>query len=152
PPSDSLTHPVTEADAGYETALAPIHDVQILARADGEIMSVEVEEGSRVSADRVLARIEDGERRAALDLRQAEADRAESTWKRIDRLHQQQVITEEQNVAARAERQIAAARREQAVIDLERCVVRTPIAGVVVLRRVQKGQVVKAGDLLFEVG
>jgi len=35
---------------------------------------------------------------------------------------------------------------------VDRCAVRTPIAGVVELRRVQVGQMVKEGDLLFQIG
>jgi membrane fusion protein, multidrug efflux system len=150
--SDSLAGAGTAAESGYETALAPIHDVRIMARLDGEIVRVDVEEGRRVSAGMVLAKIEDRERRTTLAMRKAEADRAESAWDRADKLHQQKVISDEQHIAARADREIAVARREQALIDVERCEVSTPIGGVVELRRVQLGQMVKEGDLLFQVG
>ena len=152
PASDPSIDSLATAEAGYETALAPIHDVRILARLDGEIVRVDVEEGGRVPAHQVLAQIEDRERRTTLAMREAEADRAESAWTRAERLHEQNVISDEQHLAARAEWQIAVARREQALIDVERCAVRTPIAGVVELRRIQVGQMVKEGDLLFQIG
>ena len=150
--NDSLADALPGAEPGYETALAPIHEVRILARLDGEIVKVDVEEGRRVAAGRLLAQIEDRERRATFAVREAEAERAESAWQRADRLHQQEVISDEQHAAAHAERQIAKARREQALIDVERCAVRAPIDGVVELRRVQVGQMVKEGDLLFLIG
>jgi len=150
--SDSLASAATAAEAGYETALAPIHEVRIVARLEGEIVRVDVEEGRRVPAGMVLAGIEDRERLTTLAMRKAEADRAESAWGRADKLHQQKVISDEQHITARADREIALARQEQAQIDVDRCAVRTPIAGVVELRRVQVGQMVKEGDLLFQIG
>ncbi len=151
-PTDSLATSVPPAAASYETALAPLHDVQILARLEGEVVGVDVEEGRRVAAGGRLAQLDDSERRATLSMREAEADRAESAWQRARRLYEQKVISEEQYVAAHSEWQIADAQRDRARIEWDRCTVRTPIGGVVELRRVQIGQMVKQGDLLFQIG
>ncbi|MBI1796029.1 MAG: efflux RND transporter periplasmic adaptor subunit [Candidatus Eisenbacteria bacterium] len=152
---DSLTRvPAAEPDADpvFETALAPLHDVEIFARLDGEVVALDVEEGRRVKAGDRLAQIDDRERRATLSEREAEVARAESNWQRAERLHDQKAISDEQWAAARADRQIALAQRDRARIDWERCTVRAPIAGMVEQRRVQTGQTVRQGDLLFRVG
>jgi membrane fusion protein, multidrug efflux system len=149
---DSLADGGKAAADTFETALAPLRDVEIIARLDGEAVGVYFEEGRRVKGGARLAQLDDRERRATLEVRKAEADRAEFAWKRAGRLWEQKVIAEEQFVAARSEWQIAEAQRERASIEWERCAVRSPIAGVIELRRVQRGQMVKQGDLLFRIG
>ncbi len=152
PLANSLTPTVLQADPTFETALVPLHDVEIFARLDGEVVSLDVEEGRRVAQGERLAQLDDRERRATLDMREAEVARAESAWQRAQRLHDQSVISEEQFIAARSEWQIARAQRDRARIEWERCAVRAPIEGLVEQRRVQIGQTVKEGDLLFRIG
>ena len=149
---DTLTAAVPPADLTFETALAPLHDVEIFARLDGEIVSLDVEEGRRVAPGARLAQLDDRERRATLAMREAEAARAESAWQRAKHLHDQSLISDEQFIAARSDWQIAGAQRDRARVEWEHCAVRTPIKGLVEQRRVQIGQTVKDGDLLFRIG
>ena len=151
-PVDSLADLVPQVDEIFETALAPLHDVAVFARLEGEVVGVPVEEGSRVVAGDRLAQLDDRDRSATLVMREAEAARAESAWERAQRLHELKVISEEQYLAAQSESKIAGAQRARARLELERCTVRTPIAGVVEQRRVQLGQMVREGDLLFRIG
>jgi RND family efflux transporter MFP subunit len=150
--SDSLAVPTAAAADTFETALAPLREVEIIARLDGEVVGVFSEEGRRVQAGARLAQLDDRERRATLEVRKAEAARAEAAWKRARRLYEQKVVAEEQYISARSDWQIAEAQREQASIEWERCAVKTPIEGVIELRRAQMGQMVKQGDLLFRIG
>jgi RND family efflux transporter MFP subunit len=136
----------------FETALAPLREVDILARVDGEVVGVHYEEGRRVKAGTRLAQIDDRERLATLEECRAEVARAESAWQRASKLYEQKVVAEEQYVAARSDLTVAEARRDRAKLEWERCAVRTPIAGVIERRRVQVGQMVKEGDLLFRIG
>ena len=138
-------------DPSLETALAPLHDVEVLARAGGEIVTLAAEEGDRVAAGGVLARIDDRERRATLEEREATLAAKASAWERAQRLHEQTVISEEQWIAARSEWQVARAQRDRAQLEWEHCAVRAPFAGVVALRKVQRGAMVREGDLLFRV-
>jgi RND family efflux transporter MFP subunit len=149
---DSLTGNAPAATDTFETALAPLHDVEIISRLDGEVVGVFFDEGRRVAAGVCLAQFDDRERRATLEERKAEAARAESAWQRARRLYDQKLIAEEQYIVAQSDWQIAEAQRERAVIELERCAVRTPIAGIIELRRVQRGQMAREGDMLFRIG
>lgn len=152
PSADSSIATAVQADPTFETALAPLHDVEIFARLDGEIVSIDVEEGRRVAPGDRLAQLDDRDRRATLDMREAEVARAESAWQRAQRLHDQSLISDEQFVASRSDWKIAQAQRDGARVEWERCAVRTPIRGLVEQRRVQIGQTVKDGDLLFRIG
>jgi membrane fusion protein (multidrug efflux system) len=149
---DSSAAASTPEDPTFETALVPLHDVEIFARAEGPVVALDVEEGRRVVAGARLAQLDDRERRATRDMRKAEEERAEAAWQRAQQLRQQNVISDEQHIAARSEWQIARAQRDRAQAELERCAVTTPIRGLVEQRRVQMGQTVKEGDLLFRIG
>jgi RND family efflux transporter MFP subunit len=144
--------PAAAADPAFETALVPLHDIEIFSRLDGEVVAVDRDEGGRVGPGDRLAQLDDRDRRATLDMREAEVVRAESAWQRAQRLHDQGVISEEQFVTAKSDWQIARAQRDGARVELERCAIRTPIRGLVEQRMVQMGQSVKEGDLLFRIG
>src|SRR5262245_45648772 len=149
---DTLAH-VTQAVAdSLEPALAPLHEVEIVGRIEGEVVGVYFEEGRRVPAGARLAQIDDRERRATLDERKAEEARTQAAWERAQKLYDQKMISDQEWIAARSDWQVAVSQRERAGIDWERCAVRSPIAGVIELRRVQMGQMVKPGDLLFRIG
>ncbi len=140
-----------EADPSLETPLAPIHDVEVPARAAGELVALEVEEGMRVRAGQPLARIDDRETRATLDEREALLARAEAAWQRAQRLHEQKLIAEEEFISSRADWQVTRAQRDRARLAWEWCTVRAPIGGVVAERRTQVGRTVKDGEVLFRV-
>lgn len=149
---DTLARVTSAVDDSFETALAPLREVEILGRLEGEVVGVYFEEGRRVEAGARLAQLDDRERRATLDERKAEEARTAAAWQRAGKLWEQKVISEEQYISARSDWQVAVAQRERATIDWERCAVRTPIAGVIELRHVQMGQMVKPGDLLYRIG
>ena len=140
-----------DADPTLETSLAPLHDVEVVARVAGEIVTLAAEEGDRVARGGTLARIDDRERRATLDEREAALAAKASAWERAQALHQENVISEEQWITARSEWQVARAQRDRARLEWEHCTVRAPFAGVVALRKVQHGEMVKEGDVLFRV-
>ena len=151
PEADSGADSVAGPDSSFESVLAPLHDVEVFARVSGVVMALDAEEGRRVAVGYRLAQIDDREPRATVDECKAQEERTRSAWDRAQRLHEQKVISEEEFIAARSELQIATARRERAEVELSRCSVTTPIAGVVALRRVQAGQMVKENDLLFRI-
>ena len=94
-PDDSLATAAAVDDESFQAALVPLRDVEIIARLDGEIVSVDIEEGRRVHRDARLAQIDDREQRATLSVREAEFARAEAAWRRVKRLHDQKVVSDE---------------------------------------------------------
>jgi membrane fusion protein (multidrug efflux system) len=143
--------PQPEPDSGSVTFLAAAHDVEVFARSEGVVTVLDVEEGRRVRAGARLAQIEDEAQRFTLQEREAELHSAEAAFQRAQKLHADKMLSEQQFIEARSEYETARARRDRARLDLERCAVRAPFAGVVALRMVQPGQMVKEGALMFRV-
>jgi RND family efflux transporter MFP subunit len=141
----------SESDPALETSLAPIHDVEVTARAEGVVTRLDVEEGDRVTEGARLAQIDDREARALLAERDAEVSRSQGAWERAQRLHEQKRVSAVAFIDARASSEAARAQRQRAALDVEYCAVQAPIAGMVMQRRVQRGQMVRKGDALFRI-
>jgi len=77
--------------------------------------------------------------------------RTEAAWQRAQTLHDQKLVSEEAFLDARAGVESAHAQRDRAALEVEHCAVTAPIGGVVMQRRVQRGQSVKVGDPLFRI-
>ncbi len=150
-PSSPAMDPVPREDAVYETVLAPVRDVQVSALIEGQIVQLAVEEGQRVAEGARLAQLDDREQKATLDEAEPELSSTHAAWERSQRLRTQSVISEEQFLEARSQWQRAQARRDRARVEWERCSVRAPISGVVVLRKVQVGQRVERGEAMFRI-
>lgn len=123
----------------------------LLAETAGEVVSIEVEEGDRVVAGQVLARID--ATRQALELRRVttEADRMQHDVARNQRLVERQMISREAFDRSRYE-----AQTQRAVVDLGRLAVdktaiRAPYAGIVTRRFIKDGQWLKLQDPSFGI-
>lgn len=142
----------------------------VAAEVTGKLTEVLVEEGMRVEAGQVLARLDDATERARLNLAQARLEAAQRSVREIEvrltdagrtlerqrSLHEQDLVSESALDQARtayesleaqlasSRQQIEVARREaelQAQL-LEELVVRAPFAGVVIARAAQVGEMV----------
>lgn len=149
-PSGGAT-PDTATFLRLECVLLAKRDVEIVAQATGLLTLTRVNEGDRVAANTVLARIDEVDQAADAAETEAVRDRLALAWARAQKLREGEAISEESWATARSEWQIAEARWQRAAAALMRCVVRTPIAGVVVRSVVQRGQRVEAGAILFRV-
>ncbi|HEU4563072.1 MAG TPA: efflux RND transporter periplasmic adaptor subunit [Gemmatimonadaceae bacterium] len=132
-------------------ALAPIRDVGVNAQLSGALLSVRVEEGSRVQAGDVMAVVDSRELAAQIRSAEASLALAKSTAERSARLWQERIITEVEH-----ERDQAALASAQASVDALRtrlgyATVRAPIAGVVTEKRVEAGDLVQPQTRLFTV-
>ena len=153
--------------SGY---VVPRRVATIASKVTGQIISVAVEEGQRVAAGDVLARLDDAIARAELDLaatrlataRRAEAeiqvrvDEAQRTLERSRTLREQRLTSEADLDAAQANAaaltaRLAVAGSEVAVADsavalarqrLDDTVIRAPFDGVVVSKNAQPGETI----------
>jgi RND family efflux transporter MFP subunit len=153
--------------SGYVT---PRRRATVAAEITGRVAAMLVEEGMKVEAGQVLARLDDAEWRARLGVAQAERDVALKSVAEIDAslsearralrrnreiaesgLVSDQALerseTEVKVLAARldlARQQVEAAERriEQAERNLENCTVRAPFAGIAVSKDAQVGEIV----------
>ena len=143
----------------------PGAEVRVGAERGGRLVRVLVEEGAAVRKGRLLAEIESDELRAALAEARARVAEAEAERRLADvNLARRRQLTEEKILAvndldlatrdvetadARVETAKASVSRYEALLAKSR--ITSPIAGTVVARKVDAGQMVETGDHAFTV-
>jgi RND family efflux transporter MFP subunit len=158
--------PVLEA-AGYVTAR---REATVSSKITGRLAEVLIEEGESVAAGQVLARLDDVDARAALELAQARLEAARDQLGQIeaqldqarrDAKRQQELrakgLTSEQSLetartqvrtlsaelqAQRGQIGVAEAQLRVAQVDHDNTIVRAPFAGVIVAKAAQPGEIV----------
>lgn len=121
-----------------------------VARVQGIIESIHVEEGVEVEADQLLLKIVPDEYRLRLDLSAAKAANLQSKYDRIRKLTED-LISLDEIETARTELATARADEALAKLNLSYTEVQAPFAGRIVHRFVDVGQKVSPDDPLFHV-
>lgn len=129
--------------------LEPETEAVILARVNGVVEALLVEEGDQVQAGQELLRIENAE--YLYRLRQAEADRArlQARFDRMENMVQQKLVSVEEFEAARSELAAAEAEEGMARTNLSYTRVVAPFSGRITLRHVDLGQNLSPNTELF---
>jgi membrane fusion protein, multidrug efflux system len=150
------TAAVAQGSIAQEVALSgvvePLRTVGVNSQLSGAVVQVLAEEGTRVRAGQVLARMDDRELAAQVRSAQASFAVGEANYQRAQQLRERQVVTQ-----AEYERDFAAYQAARAQLDglrtrLDHATVRAPIDGVVTRKAVEQGDVVGAQARLFEIG
>jgi membrane fusion protein (multidrug efflux system) len=126
-------------------------DAEVVAKVQGEVHKLRVEEGDRVRAGQVLA-VLDG-RQLRLEVVQVEAELA-----KLERDYRRQIELNEKGLVAagafeglKYDLDTLRAKRDLAQLQLSYTEIRAPFAGVVAHRNVRVGQTVQAGAAVFRV-
>jgi len=139
--------------AAYHAASAIVADAEapILARIDGQIVEILVEEGDSVSKGQILARL-DGDR-LRLEMRQAQANLEKMTreYDRLTDLHQKGLVSATSFDGLGFDRDAQRALYELTKLNYHYAEIRATIAGVVSSRNVKVGTNVSSGDPVFTV-
>ncbi|MDH3732735.1 MAG: efflux RND transporter periplasmic adaptor subunit [Gemmatimonadota bacterium] len=134
----------------------PIRIIEVKSQAGGEILELPVETGDRVQPGQLLVQIDPRDVRNAFDQAQADLDVAvarfdvgERQLSRIEQLHESDIVTEEELESAILEHANAKAALVRAEVNLELAAdrmedvtLRAPIAGTIVERAIEVGQVI----------
>jgi HlyD family secretion protein len=164
--SDAVKHKEVTAERGpFRVAVTasglvrPIDRIELKSKASGEVTKLPIEVGDRVEEGALVAQLDQVEERAALA--QAEADLviaraelqlAEKNFKRREQLFSSNVISKEQQDETELELAVARSRLVQASTGLERArermadtVITAPVAGVILQKYVERGQIIASG-------
>lgn len=125
-----------------------VNSVELRPEIPGRIVRINYKDGQSVAAGDLLIGLDDRIARAELAQAQAEADLAASNFKRAQDLFGRQFISSRGLDEAKANAEIAAAKRDLAQARLARTELRAPFAGRVGLRQHSVGDYVKDGELL----
>lgn len=151
----------------------------VLAKRDGLIVRLEVQEGARVKQGQLLAQLEDDESKAQLrqvelevarlqyEEKQYEAtikvNRSEFTRQQtlgregitsqteIERAQYKVEVSQQELEKTRLATRMAQARVEAAKLEVEKTVLRAPLSGIVTMRAARLGSSVVRNDKLFEI-
>lgn len=123
----------------------------ITARTRGRVRALLVEEGDRVRADQVVARLEDDEQKIAFERSTAELATLERELARLERLFEGKLVSETEFEKVRRDAETARHGAALAELELSRTEIRAPFDGVVVERLLDVGATVADGTAVFEI-
>jgi len=146
-------------------SLAAERDATVRAQVGGPVMSVSADEGSRVAAGTVLARIDDRTMRdqflgarSGVTSAQSAADNAARELARNEKLSEAGAIADREleaarrnNLAAQSQLDDAKARLTLAQKQVDDAQVRAPFSGIVSVRSIAAGDVVQPGGAMFTI-
>ncbi|MES0874808.1 efflux RND transporter periplasmic adaptor subunit [Sinimarinibacterium thermocellulolyticum] len=144
------TGPIAAAYRGTATLQAE-DEATVTAKQSGVIERVLVEEGERVRAGQVLAKLET--ERLELELARAKAtlDQLEQDFRRNELVYARKLIAREVYERAKYELDGARASFELARLALQEAEIKAPFDGVVSLRHVKVGNTIQAGSPAFRI-
>ena len=124
----------------------PWKSLEVVAEVAGRVMEKNMEDGTAVAREDVLAVIDQRDYRNAYDSARASYDTALLNQQRFEALSKQQFITQSQLDDISAQVKTTRAAMETAKLDLERCTIRSPMAGVVDRSHIEEGSFLGVGD------
>jgi membrane fusion protein (multidrug efflux system) len=130
----------------------PLRSVAINSQLAGSVLAVNVEEGDRVRVGTVLARIDVRELSAQLASAEASLEVARRTAERSKQLRDQEIITVAEFERDEAAYIAAKATHDQLQTRFAQATARSPIAGTVLERRVDQGDIVPNQTRMFTIG
>jgi len=140
--------------ASYYHATASLEankQAEVLARAEGVVGELLAEEGDTVPRGGALLRIDNDEYRFRLEQSEARTAQLRAAFERLQAMRQEEIATEEEMEAARADLASAEADEGLARLALSYTTVTAPFAGVVTERHIDPGENVSAGTPLFSL-
>lgn len=132
-------------------SLVADNSARILARTNGQIIALHVEEGDIVEKNDVLLELDGGEQKIALEERNADLITLKHELERQQALFDQNLGSESDLLATKARYEAAEARRRAAELSVAFTQVRAPFSGVVTQRLVDLGEHVQPGTEVFHL-
>lgn len=126
-------------------------EATVVSEVSGIIRELFVEEGDRVQAGQVIARIEDDQYRIEADRAKATLDRLQNELQRNRELFERNLIAAETFQNAQFEYESQKATYDLAMLNLENTEVRSPISGVVSERFAKVGNMIGTDQQLYRV-
>lgn len=133
---------------------APIEayaEADVIAKVDGEVRELYVEEGDEVAKQQVLARLDGDRLRLELNESRARLDKMRRDFERNEELQEKGLISEGDYERLRYDLEALQASYNLASLELDYTQIRAPIDGVISERYIKVGNTIKTGDPLFRV-
>lgn len=126
-------------------------EATVVSKVRGIIRELHVEEGDRVQAGQVIARIEDEQYRIEANRAKATLDRLHNEFQRNKELFERNLIAAETFQNSQFEYESQKSTHELALLNLENTEVRSPISGVISERFAKAGNMIGTDQQLYRV-
>ncbi len=149
-----VSQPVRGDIYAVYSGTAPIEafaEADVIAKVEGEIRELLVEEGDDVSKNQVLARLDGDRLRLELNESQARLRKLQRDFERNKDLREKGLISEGDFEKIQYDLEALQASYNLASLELDYTQIRAPIDGVVSERYVRLGNTIKVGEPLFRV-
>jgi len=127
------------------------NDVQIVSRTSGPVVELLVEEGMVVKAGQLLARIDDMELRAQVEISEVTLEEARRAHERAKSSQENQIISQEIYDQALTQLESAEAQLERNEILLQYTRIVAPFDGILIERFIKFAENVTANQALFRI-
>ena len=136
------------------TGTAPIEafaEADVIAKVDGEVREVLVEEGDDIKEGQIMARLDGDRLRLELNESQARLRKLQRDFQRNQELRDKGLISEGDYEKIQYELEALQASYNLASLELDYTQIRAPIDGVVSERYIKLGNTIKVGDPIYRV-
>jgi len=125
--------------------------VDIVARVEGPLETLNVEEGARVRRGQVLASLDRDQLKLALEEARAQLDNARSTYERNTKMLEKELTSQEVLDNSKYQFETARTRSERAELNLRYATITSPFDGMVTKRYIEVGSLIRANMVLFNI-
>ena len=127
------------------------NEVDLVARMAGPIVELSAEEGRQVRAGALLAKIDDAEIRAQMEVARVDLQEARLAYERAQELHGDGLISLEEFERTRAVFETSRAQLQGQEVELSFTEIRAPFDGLVIRRYIKFAEYVTNGSPLFRI-
>ena len=151
PPPEAVTTAVAREEQWPATlsaigSLTAVHGVTVSADLPGMVQEIVFESGRAVEAGEVLVRLDTRQEQAQLAAAEAQLELTRLSLDRLSGLREEGIVAQADYDRAAAEHKQAEARVGEIRATIQRKTIRSPFAGILGIRQVNKGQYLTGGD------
>ncbi len=132
-------------------AIEAFAEADVIAKVEGEVRDVLVEEGDEISKGETMARLDGDRLRLELDESRARLAKLQRDFKRNRELQAKGLLSEGDFEKIQYELEALQAANNLAALELSYTSIRAPLDGVVSQRFIKRGNTARVGDRLFRV-
>lgn len=147
----AAAHAPISASYSGTAALEAEHEADVVAKASGVLLKLDVEEGQYVKAGQLLAQIDPSSAANQLAQSQAQLRKAQATYERAAKAIKQQLIPKQEYDGDLYDMQAQVAATKSAQLQLSWTRITAPISGVISRRMLKQGNLVQANQAIFHI-
>ena len=128
-----------------------LRDVEVVARVQGLLQKMNVEEGDQVRRGQVLAELDKRELNIALAESQARLENTQAIYERSLEMLKQELTSREQVDQAEYNFKTASSQHDRATLNLDYASIKSPFKGIITQRLSERGDLIRANTVMFKL-